>query len=95
MTPTQGLFEFSGKTFDALWDGERLKGQLERVARVMADGLWRTLEEIECATLVRFGKVDSQASISARLRDLRNKFGCTIDRRRRTKGLHEYRWDQS
>jgi hypothetical protein len=68
----------------------RLNGQQRRVYLAMRDGAWRTLREIADAT------GDPDASVSARLRDLRKeKFGGFIVERRRRgetpKGTHEYR----
>lgn len=63
---------FGGTTFDAKRDGSRLNAQLEEVRQFMlthADDWW-SLEELEVALGY------PQASISARLRDLRKaKFG--------------------
>jgi hypothetical protein len=88
--PSQIEFRFDGDTFDPDLDGTRLFAQLKRVRALMGDGAWRTLAEISAAT------ADPEASISARLRDLRKpKFGAfTIERRRRGEahhGLFEYR----
>lgn len=79
--------ERDGETFDAVLDGERLNAQQQRVLTLMQDGHWRTLDEISQVT------GDPPASVSARLRDLRKeRFGKhTVERRRRTKGLFEYR----
>jgi len=87
---SKALPDHDGATFDALLDKVRLNKQLRRVFEVVRDGHWRTLRELEEIT------EDPQASISARLRDLRKtKFGgLTIERRRRgeaTRGLFEYR----
>ena len=74
---------FGGETFDPAKDGRHLTTLLERVRRLMTDtnaGCWFTLGEIvECCG-------GSEASVSARLRDLRKeRFGAfTISRRRRT-----------
>lgn len=81
---------FSGSTYDADADEARLRQQLARVRLVMSDAHWHTLGEIEHDT------GDPQASISARLRDLRkDRFGgWTVERRirgERHRGLHEYR----
>jgi hypothetical protein len=81
---------FQGETFVAELDAVRLSGLLECVFGVMKDGRWRTLDEIKAAT-----NRGTEASISARLRDLRKpKFGgYTVNRRRRgdaKKGIHEY-----
>lgn len=81
---------FDGQTYDASKDLLRLKSQLSRVRAVMEDGEWRTLHELSAT--VR----GSQASVSARLRDLRKpKFGGYLVQRRRSKtndGLWEYRF---
>lgn len=62
--------EFDGKTYDHDRDGDRLNAQQRRVADVMKDGQWRTLQEISDLT------GDPTASVSARLRDLRKeRFG--------------------
>jgi hypothetical protein len=68
--------ERDGQTFDATLDGERLAAQHARIKALMQDGRFRTLDEI-----------------SDGLRDFRKeRFGkLTVDRRRRSKGLHEYR----
>lgn len=83
-----GLFD--GDTFEPNLDFSRLLTLMERVEALMSDGLWRTLEEIRslCG--------GSEASVSARLRDLRKeKWGAHIvERRRRGEpkaGLWEYR----
>jgi DNA-binding Lrp family transcriptional regulator len=68
-------------------DGERLSAQLVRVRALMADHRWRTLAEIADAV------AGSEAGVSARLRELRKlKFGgFTVERRRVSLGLYEYR----
>ncbi len=80
---------FDGRTYEPAEDFVRLTGQNLRVFLLMRDGQWRTLTEIEGVT------DDPQASISARLRDLRKvKFGAhTMDARRRggKGGTWEYR----
>lgn len=81
---------FDGHTYDPAFDQDRLVRQLGRVWAVMQDHGWRTLGEIETAT------GDPQASISARIRDLRKtRFGgYVIERRRRgdpSDSLFEYR----
>ena len=59
---------------------------VERVADFMADGEWRTLDQIRA----RVG--GTEAGVSARLRDLRKpKFGSRIVERRRHEGRQEYR----
>ncbi len=84
-----------GETYIHEFDFTRLNTQQLRIYKIMKDGAWRTLREINRAT-IRYDKPEGEpeASISARLRDLRNMFGLKIDRRRRgekTKGLNEYR----
>ncbi len=68
-------------------DTERLSGQLNRVLELMSDGHWRTLRSISDSC------VASEASVSARLRDLRKpRFGSySVERRRVADGLWEYR----
>lgn len=76
-----------GRTFDPFTDTQRLNDQMRRVFEVMRDSSWRTLREIADLT------GDPEASVSARLRDLRKpRFGSLVvsRRRRNGKGLHEY-----
>lgn len=78
---------YRGETYIPSLDGERLGRQLALVAACMASGSWMTLREIEAVT------GQPQASVSARLRELRHR-GATVERRRRGSvkvGLHEYR----
>lgn len=84
------IAHFDGKTYEAPLDYERLGRQLLAVLSVVKDGRWRTLSEVAAET------GEPEASISARLRDLRKeKFGGhTVERRRRgeeKRGLFEYR----
>jgi hypothetical protein len=78
---------FDGATYDAHRDYVRLKGQLLRVFEHMKDGQWRSLASI---VLYCGG---TEASISARLRDLRKpKFGMhQVERRNIHGGLWQYR----
>jgi hypothetical protein len=80
---------FDGVTYEPELDRDRLAAQLALVRAVMSDGQWHTLAGI--ADLIGA----PEASISARLRDLRKpRFGAwTIERRRVPlgHGLHEYR----
>ena len=89
----QTAFTFDGRTFDPALDTERLSTQLVSVYRLMEDHKWRSLREIADAT----GK--PEASISARLRDLRKlRFGShEVERRRRGNakdGVFEYRLEE-
>lgn len=78
---------FDGVTFEPDRDHDRLARQLASVRRHLSDGDWHTLAEMS-ATLGH-----PEASISARMRDLRKrKFGAHIvERRYVSRGLHEYR----
>lgn len=78
---------FDGSTYDHEQDYCRLKGQLGRVRLLMNDGKWRTLAEIANDA------GGSEASISARLRDLRKHQygGYVIERERVSGGLYRYR----
>lgn len=79
--------EFDGVTYSPKRDGARLRAQLERVKQIMSDGQYRTLNEL--SKLAN----GPEASVSARLRDLRkDKFGgYTVERTRVTNGLYKYR----
>jgi hypothetical protein len=76
--------EPKGETFDRERDGKRLNAQCKRVFDAMQWGEWRTLSQISHVTH------DPEASVSARLRDLR-RLGHTVERRYVERGLHEYR----
>lgn len=78
------MADFDGKTYDPALDKDRLTKQLGRVFSVLKGGAWCTLEAIEQRILWDYGRMDSQAGISARIRDLRKpKFGgYTIEARR-------------
>ena len=80
-----------GDTYDHAFDFERLNAQQGRVFLVMRDGKWRTLREISDLT------GDPEASVSARLRDLRRpEFGNLDVQRQRMgegRGTYVYRID--
>lgn len=86
---TSAPIAFDGATYDAEADEARLTGLLERVFDCMKDRKWRTLAEIKKVT------GGTEASVSARLRDLR-KARCgsrKVNRRRRgdgKAGIFEY-----
>lgn len=87
-TPVTPLFD--GVTVDPALDQERLARLLDRVRDFMADGQWKTLAQINAAC------GGTEASVSARLRDLRKgRWGAhTVERRRvgdPRAGLWEYR----
>lgn len=70
MPEDQQLFDFDGETYEPKHDRVRLNRQLSKVWAVMLDQKWRTLKEISHLT------DQPEASISARLRDLRKeRFG--------------------
>lgn len=78
---------FDGATYEPRLDLIRLNTQLGRVKHLMIDGRWRTLRSIAAQT------GGSEASVSARLRDLRKprNGGYNVERRRVADGLFEYR----
>jgi len=79
---TASLFDvrppMDGETFDPQQDGPRLHRQLARVKARMSDGCWHSLKDLAYDTGA------SEASVSARIRDLRKqKFGgYTVERQR-------------
>lgn len=79
--------EFGGATYDEGRDSDRLKAQLGRVRVVMQRGEWMTLAAVASET------GDPEASVSARIRDLRKfHFGNhKIERRYVSRGLWAYR----
>jgi len=78
---------FDGATFDAERDAERLTGELRAVFDYVRDGRWHTLAEISAAIN------KPEASVSARLRDLRKaRFGAyEVEREYVERGLWRYR----
>jgi hypothetical protein len=80
---------FGGETYDPKEDYERLTGTLRLVFGCLTTypGKWWTLRRLSVETSA------SEASVSARLRDLRKPQygGHTIERRRAHGGLYEYR----
>lgn len=78
---------FDGETFDSERDSDRLQRQLAAVRRAVNDGRWWTLSELALAAGA------PEASVSARLRDLRKpKFGHhIIEREYAGGGLWRYR----
>lgn len=77
---------FDGDTFVSDRDGARLTAQLESVRELMIDGRPRTLSEIAEAVQA------PEASVSARLRDLRKpRFGnYIVEREHIRRGLFRY-----
>ena len=80
-------WEFDGDTYDAERDGARLHSQLERVRDLMRGGDWWTLVDLAQEA------GGSEASVSARLRDLRKpRFGgYAVERKYIENGLWAYR----
>lgn len=78
---------FDGQTFSLDRDGERLTSELQRVKGYVMDGEYHTLAEISAALGY------PEASVSARLRDLRKpRFGgYLVEREYVTRGLWRYR----
>ena len=86
MSKAQAFDGFGGDTYDPIIDRERLGKQMIRVLNLMVDGQWRTLEEIKAITN------DPEASISARLRDVRKIYNTNaMERKRLSDGLWVYR----
>ena len=79
--------DFDGATYDPERDGERLHKQLKAVRVALSDHEWHTLYALSIITGA------PEASVSARLRDLRKaKNGShTVERRYAGDGLWEYR----
>lgn len=87
LTDTLGLVpHFDGDTYNAERDHDRLAKQLRAVRDLMLDGRWRTLYGLSLQSGY------PEASISARLRDLRKSVygGYTVTRRHIAHGLWEY-----
>jgi len=86
----QARLYFDGETYDPDKDAVRLTKLMLRVWSFVQSGEWVTLSELANAT------GGTEASVSARLRDLRKeRFGAhTVERRRMynpTLGAYEYR----
>lgn len=87
--PPQICGDRDGETFNRARDGKRLNAQMQRVFNELTarDGEWCTLRSLSYFT------GDPEASISARIRDLRKpKFGgYTVQREYVARGLWRYR----
>lgn len=81
------LWDFDGRTYVRGRDQDRLSRQLVAVRAILSDYEWHTLGDLAERT------GEPEASISARIRDLRKpRFGGhTVDRRHVANGLWEYR----
>ena len=73
--------QIGGATYVPSLDRERLGEQYLRVWDLMIDGQWRSLREISNAT------GDPEASVSARLRDVRKNYGTDAMQARRVPGI--------
>lgn len=85
----QAELSFDGATISEDPDApRRLTGQMLRVARIMRDGEWRTLN-----TIAVLAAPATEAAVSARLRDLRKpRHGShVVEKRLAAPGLWEYR----
>jgi hypothetical protein len=79
-----------GETFDPFLDTTRLNAQMRRVFHQMRGSGWYTLSQISEST------GDPEASVSARLRDLRKpRFGGLVVNRRRVGAGYEYQVKQT
>jgi len=81
------LGDRDGETFHRPRDLSRLNAQARDVFHYMMHGEWRTLADISANT------GHPEASVSARLRDLRKPAlgGFTVERRYIARGLYQYR----
>ena len=79
MEAFEGFDQFGGITYDPDQDKERLGEQMCRVLDACLDGKWHTLKDLSEKT------GDPEASISARLRDIRKKHGKAAMESRRLK----------
>lgn len=84
--------KFDGKTYNPKRDKTRLSSQLSRVKRVMMGGAWLTIPAIR-ERIALPNVTDSEAGISARIRDLRkSRFGGhEVQRKRLVGGSFAYR----
>ena len=67
MNQSQTSPDFDGETYDRALDHKRLTGQLGKVYDALSDHCWYTLAQLARKTRA------PEASVSARLRDLRKK----------------------
>lgn len=84
---------FDGETFEPKLDAARLGSQLKAVEQILLDGQWHTIPQVALA-LRKKALSCTEASISARIRDLRKaRFGGYDVQRQRSNrdGLFEYR----
>lgn len=91
--PPQIFGDRAGITFDRKRDLSRLNAQAARVYMAMGSGEWLSLSEIHKIICVNTGFKDPEASISARIRDLRKQEfgGFDVPKEYVGKGLWRYR----
>lgn len=82
-------YDASGKTYNPKKDMDAISRQCRAVWAVVKDGEWYSLERIKELTGA------PEASVSARIRDLSNKHGCTYEKKRdpNHRGLWWYRFE--
>lgn len=89
--------KFDGQTFKDKLDGPRLTKQLDRVREYMLAifPAWKSLAEISYDLRWKYGGEFPEASISARLRDLRKKEfgGYIVEGKRREGKEHQGIWE--
>ncbi|MGW8177564.1 MAG: hypothetical protein ACWGQW_02045 [bacterium] len=85
---------FDGETYGEE-DYPRLKSQLEAVRKRLKDGKWHTIQDLAEYARNTTGRQVTEASISARIRDLRKKKfgGYTVWRLNYGNGLWKYKMD--
>lgn len=87
LSPREDSPKFNGQTFEAKLNSPRLTLQLERVREYLLAIFpkWKTLAEISEALAQLYNRKFPEASVSARLRDLRKeKFGgYKVEKKRR------------
>jgi hypothetical protein len=79
-----------GDDYDPVRDAERLRTQVGRIYILCRDGKWRTVRSISKELEETYHAFFPENSVQAQLRNLR-KLGVTVERRRISDGLSEYR----
>lgn len=85
--------EFGGPTFNPARDAAALNRQLDEVRSIMLSGGWHTLAEISATVSERIGRTATEASVSARLRDLRKPQHGAYNIERRIRGGAGRLWE--
>lgn len=63
----------------------------ERLAAIMSDGEWYSLADLEWELRFRYGAIHLATSISARLREMKNKYHMPVEKDRASRNLWLYR----